>query len=75
MQERLDKIREQHDYDRTTGEREKSELMSRLSAVQAELDDLKKTIKIVNESDEMPPPDKLSNANDKEDDANVKHTI
>lgn len=43
--------------------------------MQFELDALKKRIKMANESDLMPPLDKLSIADDKDDDALVLHTV
>ncbi|KAJ6985235.1 hypothetical protein D5086_018283 [Populus alba] len=73
LQERLGDIQQQRDNDRIVWQRERSELMTKLYTVQAELDDIKNKIKMVNESDLMPPLDKLSStvADDERDDAKV----
>ncbi|KAJ6310452.1 hypothetical protein OIU76_015221 [Salix suchowensis] len=73
LQERLDDIQQRHENDRIVWQRERSELMTSLFTVQAELDDIKKKIKMANESELMPPLDKLSNAvaDDERDDAKV----
>lgn len=73
LQERLEDIQQQRDNDRIVWQRERSELMTRLFTVQAELDDIKKKIKLVNESELMPPLDELSStvADDERDDAKV----
>ncbi|KDP44434.1 hypothetical protein JCGZ_16267 [Jatropha curcas] len=63
------------DNDRSEWEREKSELMSKLNAVQSELKDIKNRIKTVNDSDLMPPFDKSLSVDDDGDDAIVIHTI
>ncbi|BBH09657.1 zinc ion-binding protein [Prunus dulcis] len=75
LQESLNEIQQELDCERTEWGREKSELTSQLSTVQFELDALKKRIKMANESDLMPPLDKLSIADDKDDDALVLHTM
>jgi hypothetical protein len=69
----LEDIQQQRDNDRIVWQRERSELTTRLFTVQAELDDIKKKIKMVNESELMPPLDKLSStvADDERDDAKV----
>ncbi|GMH23614.1 hypothetical protein Nepgr_025457 [Nepenthes gracilis] len=55
LQERIDYLRSRREQDRVVWEREKAELRSKLSAVEAELDDIKRGIQQVIESDSMPP--------------------
>ncbi|EOX98391.1 Uncharacterized protein TCM_007165 [Theobroma cacao] len=52
------------DFERSIWEQEKLELTSELSILQAELDGIKEKIKIANESDLMPPLDRLSTADE-----------
>ncbi|KAF9675845.1 hypothetical protein SADUNF_Sadunf09G0075600 [Salix dunnii] len=73
LQERLEDIQQRRENDRIVWQRERSELMTRLFTVQAELDEIKEKIKMANESELMPPLDKLSSAvaDDDGDDAKV----
>ncbi|XP_027112584.1 uncharacterized protein At4g04775-like [Coffea eugenioides] len=76
LQERIDLIREEHDTERAAWIREREQLMSQLLSVKMELDQMKTRIKIVHESDLMPPYDeKLSNPKDEEDDPVVIQTV
>lgn len=69
----MEDIQQRHENDRIVWQRERSELMTSLFTVQAELDEIKKKIKMANESELMPPLDKLSSAaaDDERDDAKV----
>ncbi|KAK9286819.1 hypothetical protein L1049_015224 [Liquidambar formosana] len=75
LQQRLVDIQQEYDNNRIVWNREKLELTSQLSTIQAELDDIKKKIKLVNESDLMPPVNKLLDEDDGADDAVVINTI
>ncbi|KAF2294594.1 hypothetical protein GH714_013205 [Hevea brasiliensis] len=75
LQGRLDEIEQRHENDRSVWEREKSELMLKLSTVQTELDEIKERLRTVNESDLMPPLDNLLIADDEGDDVIEIHTI
>ena len=72
----MGEIEEEHEDEKTIWNEEKSALMSQLSTVQAELDEMKKRIKMANESDLMPPVvDKFSKSDDEADDAIIIHTL
>ncbi|GAB2291719.1 hypothetical protein Dimus_025970 [Dionaea muscipula] len=71
LQERINYLRSRRDHDRVVWEREKSDLRSKLSAVQAELADIKNKIQQVMESDAMPPIDDDSYEADNELDGAV----
>ncbi|KAF3952964.1 hypothetical protein CMV_021541 [Castanea mollissima] len=75
LQRRMGEIEEEHEDEKTIWNEEKSALMSQLSTVQAELDEIKKRIKMANESDLMPPVDKFSKSDDEADDAIIIHTL
>ncbi|KAK4563271.1 hypothetical protein RGQ29_005690 [Quercus rubra] len=75
LQRRMGEIEEEHEDEKTIWNEEKSALMSQLSTVQAELDEMKKRIKMANESDLMPPVDKFSKSDDEADDAIIIHTL
>ena len=72
----MGEIEVEHEDEKTIWNEEKSALMSQLSTVQAELDEMKKRIKMANESDLMPPVvDKFSKSDDEADDAIIIHTL
>ncbi|GAB4838836.1 hypothetical protein Ancab_028378 [Ancistrocladus abbreviatus] len=75
LQERIDYLRSRREHDRVVWEGEKAELISNLSAVQAELDDIKQRIRQVIESDAMPPLDDSYEVDDYHYDAIVKSTV
>ncbi|KAL4615309.1 hypothetical protein ACB092_07G114300 [Castanea dentata] len=70
----MGEIEEEHEDEKTIWNEEKSALMSQLSTVQAELDEIKKRIKMANESVLMPLVDKFSKSDDEADDAIIIHT-
>ncbi|KAH7833303.1 hypothetical protein Vadar_004966 [Vaccinium darrowii] len=70
LQERIDDIQQERDSERTDWNRERTELTSELSTVKAELD----KIKLVNESDLLPPLDNISKQ-DEVGDALVVQTL
>lgn len=74
LRQKLDDVEQEHDNDRVAWESEKCSLETQLSTIQGELDDIKKKIKLVNESDVMPPCDKLLEE-DEEQDSVVIHTV
>lgn len=71
----MGEIEEEHEDEKTIWNEEKSALMSQLSTVQAELDAIKKIIKMANEADLMPPVDKFSKSDGEADDAIIIHTL
>lgn len=71
----MGEIEEEHEDEKTIWNEEKSALMSQLSTVQAELDEIKKIIKMANEADLMPPVDKFSKSDGEADDAIIIHTL
>ena len=76
LQGKLDEVEQLRNNDRIAWEREKSELILKFSIVETELDEIKKRIKVANESDLMPLVDKLwSTVNDEEDNMIEIHAI
>ncbi|KAL9251644.1 hypothetical protein AKJ16_DCAP15899, partial [Drosera capensis] len=71
LQERINYLRSRREHDRVVWETEKSDLTSKFSAVQAELDDIKSRIQQVIESDVMPPFDDSCKVDDEPDGAVV----
>lgn len=75
LQERIDYIQSRRQHDRAIWDREKSQLRTRLSTVQAELDDIKRKIEESINSDEMPPLDGLHNPDSGDDGALIIGTV
>ncbi|KAA8536248.1 hypothetical protein F0562_028726 [Nyssa sinensis] len=75
LQQSIDDIQQERNNDRSAWNREKTELTSQLSSVKDELDKIKMIMKQVNESDLMPPFEKLSIEDDEVDDAVVLHMV
>ncbi|GMY38598.1 At1g43920 Chloroplastic [Fagus crenata] len=76
LQRRLGEIEQEHINERTLWDEEKSDLISQITTIQAELEEIKKKIKIANESDLMPPLDKVSVSDDEaDDDAVIVHSL
>jgi hypothetical protein len=72
----LGEIEQEHINERTLWDEEKSNLISQITTIQAELEEIKKKIKIANESDLMPPLDKVSVSDDEaDDDAVIVHSL
>ncbi|KAL9267512.1 hypothetical protein AKJ16_DCAP25057, partial [Drosera capensis] len=71
LREGINYLRSRWEHDRVVWETEKSDLTSKLSAVQAELDDIKSRIQQVIESDAMPPFDDSCMVDDEPDGAVV----
>ncbi len=72
----MGEIEQEHINERTLWDEEKSNLISQITTIQAELEEIKKKIKIANESDLMPPLDKVSVSDDEaDDDAVIVHSL
>ncbi|XVE93454.1 hypothetical protein REPUB_Repub01dG0194100 [Reevesia pubescens] len=69
LEEQIRDLDQLRSHEKSIWEQEKSELLSKLSTLQAKLDDIKEKIRIANESDLMPPLDRLSIAD--EDDQSI----
>ncbi|GAB2219809.1 hypothetical protein Droror1_Dr00007446 [Drosera rotundifolia] len=75
LRERINYLRSRREHNRVVSETEKSDLTSKLSAVQAELDDIKSRIQQVIESDAMPPFNDSCMVDDEPDGAVVIGTV
>lgn len=72
----MGEIEQEHINERTLWDEEKSDLISQITTIQADLEEIKKKIKIANESDLMPPLDKVSVSDDEaDDDAVIVHSL
>ncbi|WCJ17833.1 hypothetical protein M5689_000224 [Euphorbia peplus] len=71
----MDEVEQRHNEDRSAWEMERSELISEILSMKNELMEIKERIRIANESDLMPPVDKLLSVEDEEDDAMIIQSI
>lgn len=68
-------VQSQRQNDRALWERERAELRSKVSSVQAELDDIKRRVQHLYELDNMPPFDDSCSTNEDDDGATIVETV